>query len=334
MVVPLPSKKIIFLLIACLVGIGAVSFAVYATKNSDTKANNKLTGSGSQAQGIELVEKALKNSTGVDSDNDGLMNWEETLWNTDSNKPDSDGDGTSDGEEVKQNRSPLKAGPNDKLATVTDATKTSAKIELEKTETAKISRDLFAYYMEAKRSGVPLDADVQKQIIDQAFSNKIIGQEPKQYSSADVRVVQSTDLKKYGNDLGLALTVGQTSNTTSEIEILNTALNTNKPEEIKKLDPIIVGYSAILTAMSVVSVPNEMLDYHLELLNSVSKVLTDIKSFRMIFEDPIVGLSGVGSYSKDLEAMRNALKQIEAVFGARGVTFEQNEYGSILMRTI
>lgn len=49
-----------------------------------------------------------------DPDHDGLKNWEETLWKTDPNNPDTDGDGTPDGQEIKENRDPLKAGPDDK----------------------------------------------------------------------------------------------------------------------------------------------------------------------------------------------------------------------------
>ena len=39
-----------------------------------------------------------------DTDNDGLKDWEEILWKTDPNNPDTDGDKTTDGEEIKLNR--------------------------------------------------------------------------------------------------------------------------------------------------------------------------------------------------------------------------------------
>ena len=50
-----------------------------------------------------------------DSDNDGLPDWEEALWKTDSHNPDTDSDGTLDGEEVKLGRNPTKKGPGDVL---------------------------------------------------------------------------------------------------------------------------------------------------------------------------------------------------------------------------
>ena len=45
----------------------------------------------------------------IDTDQDGLADWEEVLWQTDKNNPDTDGDGTSDGEEITASRDPKKA---------------------------------------------------------------------------------------------------------------------------------------------------------------------------------------------------------------------------------
>lgn len=45
-----------------------------------------------------------------DQDQDGLKDWEETLWQTNESNPDTDGDGMSDGEEVSLGRSPTEKG--------------------------------------------------------------------------------------------------------------------------------------------------------------------------------------------------------------------------------
>ncbi len=55
-------------------------------------------------------------SGGKDSDNDGLRDWEEELYKTDPNNPDTDGDGYLDGEEVDSGHNPLVKAPGDKLA--------------------------------------------------------------------------------------------------------------------------------------------------------------------------------------------------------------------------
>lgn len=58
---------------------------------------------------------STNNQPEIDSDNDGLFDWQEQLFGTDKHNPDTDNDGTKDGDEIKQNRDPLKPGPSDKL---------------------------------------------------------------------------------------------------------------------------------------------------------------------------------------------------------------------------
>ncbi len=51
-----------------------------------------------------------------DSDNDGLMDWQETTWQTNPCQADTDGDGYLDGEEVASGYNPVVPAPNDELA--------------------------------------------------------------------------------------------------------------------------------------------------------------------------------------------------------------------------
>jgi hypothetical protein len=65
------------------------------------------------AQG-DLLSTVLRNLTN-DSDQDGLGDTEESLWETDFQNPDTDGDGFLDGEEVASKHDPRTPGPNDKI---------------------------------------------------------------------------------------------------------------------------------------------------------------------------------------------------------------------------
>lgn len=68
----------------------------------------------------QYEKKALDASAlaiaGADTDNDGLKDWEESLWKTDPSASDTDGDGTPDGEEVASKRNPTLRGPNDAMS--------------------------------------------------------------------------------------------------------------------------------------------------------------------------------------------------------------------------
>jgi len=56
------------------------------------------------------------NDKNKDSDSDGLMDWQEITWQTDSCRADTDGDGYVDGEEVASGYSPTQPAPNDELS--------------------------------------------------------------------------------------------------------------------------------------------------------------------------------------------------------------------------
>lgn len=331
-----PSRKIFFLLVACVVGVSAIGFAVYASKAKDVGAKNNATAVNGSDHASQLVAGILKESSEKDDDKDGLLNWEEVLWNTDPKNPDTDKDSTKDGDEVKTNRNPTKAGPDDKLTDLTDELKTKAVVQVESdtTRTGKISRELFSNYLEAKRTGATLDSQVQNKIISETFTGQNLVLPYKKYTAGDVKLTNSFDLKTYGNNLGLAFYSGKAQSNVGEIQILSDAVVGGKKEDISKLDPIINAYSAMLTSLETVQTPKEMLSKHVALLNSTSKLLADIKAFREIFADPLTGVAGVSNYYPDVEAFQQSIIAIENEFAKNNIAYTNEEFGSVFTNTI
>lgn len=65
--------------------------------------------------GIFSGRETIIDPQNKDTDNDGLLDWEEELLGTDPLNPDTDGDGYLDGEEIASGHNPLVKGPGDKL---------------------------------------------------------------------------------------------------------------------------------------------------------------------------------------------------------------------------
>lgn len=336
-----PSKKILFLIVACIFAVGLVGYAAYSSRDGSGNKSGAIEGAqdlnnSRQAQAIETISRVLKENSEQDDDSDGLMNWEEALWGTDPKRADTDGDGTPDGEEAKQSRNPLIKGPNDALTTtkVSTSGSTEPQENIPQTKTAQISRDLFATYMQAKKAGTGLDESIQNEIIRQAFSNKSFAVSYKQYTTNEITVAKTGDFTKYGNDLGFALSIGKTNDPRTEIDILQAAMSENRESEITSLDPIIQGYTGIIDALALVSVPQDLVGFHIEFLNSMGRVLSDIKGFRMMFDDPIVGLVSVGNYFNDVQALQLSIQNIKSALEEKDITFKQGEYGYVFMNTI
>src|SRR3989344_8258983 len=106
----LPSGKftktaLAFVMLAGLVGVALIYPEERTVKYSNPSAELE-TGT---------LENIIAITGDIDTDSDGLKDWEEALFKSDPNNKDTDGDGTEDDEEVKLGRNPTLAGPNDKL---------------------------------------------------------------------------------------------------------------------------------------------------------------------------------------------------------------------------
>jgi len=101
----LPSIKklpIIPVLVAIFLATGLLLFVnAYSKRGAFSQLNS--------SEGREI----LIESQNIDSDNDGLKNWEEELYKTDYMNPDTDGDGYLDGEEINSGHNPLVKAPGD-----------------------------------------------------------------------------------------------------------------------------------------------------------------------------------------------------------------------------
>src|SRR3989344_2433154 len=70
-----------------------------------------------QESSVIAIKSQTLESPEIDTDKDGLRDWEEVLWHSNPNIADTDKDGTPDGAEVMTQRDPNKAGPDDIIVT-------------------------------------------------------------------------------------------------------------------------------------------------------------------------------------------------------------------------
>jgi hypothetical protein len=161
-----PSNKISILLLICV--IAAVLF-ILGDKGINA-LKEKIFSFGSENKefsfGVDLPVK----TDSKDTDGDGLFDWQENIWGTSINNPDSDGDGTNDGEEVKNDRDPLIKGPDDKY--LNNEQKIIAELTQDPIDqnslTAELSREIFTQFNELRSTG-SLDENAKLEIANQAI---------------------------------------------------------------------------------------------------------------------------------------------------------------------
>jgi hypothetical protein len=281
----------------------------------------------------ELQPEISRRLLETDSDNDGLKDWEESLWETDAHKADTDGDGTNDGAEVKSNRNPLVKGPKDSLTQSTEVA-AAAKASLEPASpTDKIAKELFLKYMEVKQQEGTLDEATQQQLIQSLLENNLTGNFSPDYASFTLKLVpdSTTAATNYGNAVGAILKKYSLANVDNELIILEKSVQTADEKELQKLDIIISTYKKIIPALAQIEVPKGAADVHTDFINSFSKAVKSDEALRNTFNDPASTLTAIGYYQKTVTEMTTAFRALSTYLDEEGVTYHKDEPGYIVL---
>jgi len=312
------GKKTAMSLILSVILIGG---AFLLSKNSPEKAD-----------GPSIVsEKASFAVSDIDTDKDGLKDWEERLWKTDAKNPDTDGDGATDGEEVDADRDPLLAGPNDLLSANKKSIISVEDILSQNKDSATdaLGRSLFAEYLNLKTSGDVLSSKDQAEIVGAVLQNASEGIEPTVFDYNSLSIIPGSDvttLKRYGNDFANAL-AKYSATGEGELAYVARALSENDPSYLENLDPIIIEVEAVTSALLSVKVPSGISGSHLSFINEMSALRTDLSLMKKVLSDPVLGLLAISNYQNDSEELSVSFEKIKAYVKASGAVFSSTDAG-------
>jgi hypothetical protein len=327
-------KKLIFVVFGLLVIAVLGFFAVRPNSyNYEGLFSSNSLDNGAQRQAFNSVTKK-------DSDEDGLKDWEEELWGTDPNNKDTDADGTNDGDEINQNRNPLKAGPNDVLSDeeiLSVSKDNNVYDEVGLTATDKFAQDFFTEYLLLKDSEGVVDEYGKNLLIESTISkvldsdDSLIG-----YTNSDLIISDNIDkdfVRVYGNTLGRII-FDNSPETDSESDILNKIIAGGSKEEVRKIDIIISSYNNTAKEMFSVSVPKDAVEKHIDLIESIEQISKYIEDIGVINEDPIRAIVGIEGYERGILTLDNSLNNLRNYFANKGVIFDEGEVGSIFLNNI
>ncbi len=309
-----PWKRV-FVLSSVITLSGAGIWLVYIYKTSNTQITYN-TPSDSQ-KSLVLIGNTLSE---IDSDSDGLKDWEEHLWGTDRNKTDSDSDGTPDGLEVKLARNPMIKGPNDSLAdfplgsATTTATFTSSDI---------LSQELFARYAQAKsRNGTLSPAD-QQQIIEEIIKRaESIIEKPKEYGFGSLQILQNpniTQIQAYYSNINNILLKGRPQNVGNELALLGVAVETRDDTSLSEVKRIAVFYEDTAKKLLSVSVPASIAEDHLFIINTYLRMAKNVLAFAYALSDPFVASTNLSDYIKNSDQFTKNFLNIKQYLETNGI---------------
>jgi hypothetical protein len=286
------------------------------TKDESDAKSSKVAG----------VNKASFAITDIDSDGDGLMDWEERLWGTDPYNPDTDGDGTSDGDEVRLGRHPLIPGPNDLISDLSLSKSPSirslaqdARLNL----SSAFGRSIFSTFLSTKKGN---------DIVDEAEALRILLAEKLPPSRAfteedlTISVLSNKEVyKNYANSVATILL--SQAEAESELAIFATAVEKNNKEEIKKLKIVTAKMSAMVDDLVETRVPSTAARAHLEFINALESTRYDIDGMALYFDDPMISFLALNSYKNSFDTTTRRLETLKEIVVASGAVFSPEEAG-------
>jgi hypothetical protein len=309
----LSLKRTITSLVLASVLIGG---AWFLSKNNDS--------SGAVA-GVDNIDYSASE---IDTDGDGLKDWEERLWKTSSDSKDTDGDGTSDGEEVRLKRDPSVKGPNDAIDDVLLSRNEAVKGFIEDEDlnlSSSFGRSILSTYLQNQADG---NSAGQVEAIELLLAEKLPIARTFILSDLTVSPNKTVDaFKVYGNSLATALLKGATESE-SELTIFARALDKKDESELKKLDPIISALEAKIEACKDITIPFTAAEAHLSLLNSLESAKYDISGMKVVFNDPVLAFLALNSYKKSSDKVLTDISALKTLVKNSGAVFIEGEAGA------
>jgi len=297
-----PSPKVLAFLILVVI--------LITTTIISSKFLNKEKNTGENLVDLRIKNEIAKDFDPKDSDNDGLPDWQEEIWGTDKYNIDTDGDGTSDGEEVNQNRNPLKKGPEDKLLSKEELVDSYVPRETDPNSlTTILSKNLLLRLAQLEQAGQynnQTGKDLATDLVKQAMQEvKIPEKYPENiFLTFDSKSIE--DLERYGQ----ALFEAQYS------EFYEIALNKSG-----ELDPIIKSYKDIAAKLAAVSVPKELLKTHAKITNNYYIMAEALINLKISDKDPVLGVLSVPVYKRASEEQEILGQQVQKYLEDNGIIF-------------
>jgi len=283
---------------AALFGVVILGFALWKSPLLQSESAQPTEKEETAAVGLLESEKYTS-----DSDQDGVMDWEEVLLGLDPNNKDSNNDGVTDGEEVAAAR---KTFEEDSLTNSTTASST---------ETDILAREIFGTYIQSKQQG-SYDEEAFDFIIAQATNSKFGVRHNTTYSLDDVLTTADTSAARtlkyegaFKDAIEPVITIGE-----YELTTYGRAIQTGDAEEFSKLMTAADVYQSIAEDLILITVPEDAARPHLDLVNSFSIFAKVLKVMASSPEDPVLTFVSTRDFVEGEDAIKTAYGQMDIYF--------------------
>lgn len=206
------------------------------------------------------------------------------------------------------------------------------------TATQVLSQEFIQEYLAMKQPGQAISTSSIQTLIPNLIANGNVAQyipQAKVFTLQDLTVSNNNSaaaFETYGNALASVFLQHRIPSNLNELEIFQTAVNSNNPADLAGLAIIKTAYSGIVAGLASVKVPSQAATLHLALLNDFSQTLNDIEGMQKLFTDPITAVAAIQNYETTDPNILGDLTAFGPLFTKYGATFSSTEPGSMFTK--
>jgi hypothetical protein len=251
-----------------------------------------------------------------DTDEDGVPDWEETLYGTDPTKIDTV-PGVPDSTTIA-NKQGAYNGSN--LAISGNALGSQ-----NLNETDKLSRELFSTIAALNQTGV-VDQNTIDNLSDSMVSEiQSADTTAKVYSYTDLKISNDNSkvaIQNYNNALNKIFQkyISQPSDydllayslVSGSAGPIQSFLDNGDATELKALDPVAQELLTEIKGLLATSVPSGLSQLHLNLINGMEKVYENINNLELVDTDTVVAMNAVDQYTDNMDSLQSYIDKIRS----------------------
>src|SRR3989344_5074062 len=260
-------------------------------------------------EGLAFGNETLESQVNKDTDGDGILDWEETLWGTNPLKKDTNDNGTGDDVEVAKMKAAQGMSVDGEMNLGGENTETL-------TETDKFAREFFSTVATLNQAGEIDQTTIDK--LGQSLNEHIQNTPPRKIFLLSELQIAKDDSKQavtnYANALN-NIQIKSPANYTVIDVLQKFFIDENNVDinALSELDLIVENMSETVAAMVKISVPQSLATQHLAVVNILEKILENIGDIRLYESDTIVALSAIAQYESNTTIMESSIDSLFAI---------------------
>lgn len=281
---------------------------------------------------VALRDNTSRDNLNVDSDGDGLKDWEEQIYGTNPHNPDTDGDGTNDGDEIALGRDPLKKGPNDTL-TRADTSSAITAANTHATDQPNLTQKLAEVFGTDYLTNLVQNPDSPPDInaIADKMTQITLDESPSHaplITANDIIISRNAtkyDIANYLAQFDAALSsalkplAGTKSITNTITDIVHTEDTARTSAAVDQLAKQVQAYDQFLDNIKKISVPEDFASLHVEYLNTAIRERNALKKIQNVKDDPVMTLMGLKEWGQTAPAFLGLRERYIQLAKSKGI---------------